>query len=320
MNEDETCTKTLEVNHYSASEEMEEVEFSWELNDVPQSDNQNTTHFKPLSLPWPRKNTHALKKANSASVTLCWTFLDTLEDDCKLDFDCEVQLKVRSLRRLMPGMMVNDEVMNASFRYLEEKLSRQKRKIKFFSSFFFTTLHGNQDYDPSNYNFNATKRWTKPARLPGMCQNVFELEMLVFPIFLKHRSHWICGVILNKDRYNSELFLLNSDDFNGKSYRAEHIKIMNSMNRWWKDEHMARVGGLCPSLRATVVSNIPQQKIGSNDCGPFSYAYASLFCFLSTTVPQWPNFLDGPLLRDMILYNLLRKSERFRNFKKALKS
>jgi len=307
---------TWELDQSSASEEMEEVEFLWELNEVPQFD-PDISHSTKLSLPWPRKNTPALKKASSNSVGLCWIFLDTLEDDSKLDFDCEVQLKAGSLRRLMPGMMINDEVMNAGFRFLEEKLARHKRKIKFFSSFFFTTLHGNRDYDPSNYNFNATKRWTKPSRLPGMCQNVFELEKIVFPIFLKKRSHWICGVILNKDRYSSELFLFNSDDFNGKSYRTEHLKIKNSMNMWWKDEHAARVGGLCPSLRATVVSNIPQQKIGSNDCGPFSYAYACLVCFLSTQVSQWPDFLDGPLLRNMMLYELLKKSEKFRNFRKA---
>jgi len=197
-------------------------------------------------------------------------------------------------------------------------MERLGRKIKILNSFFFTTLHGNQDYNPSNYNFSSIKRWTKPSRLPGNCQTVFELELIVLPIYLKLRQHWVCGVIVNKERCSPEFLLFNSDVLN-RGYKMDHLKIVTSITRWWRDEHTTRLGTPCPSLRTSVIKNIPQQNFCGNDCGPFSYAFASLACLVSPQVLNWPRFLDSRLLRDMMLCKFLRKSEKFRNYKKTSK-
>lgn len=318
MNEDEVWTKNDDLNRTLAINWKQKANMSQHLDSTSQNHDPIKIPIK-LSLPWPRKNTPALRKPKTAAINISWTFLNSIEDDCKLAFDSKVLLTVRSLRQLVPGMMVNDEVVNASFQYLGEKMERRGRKIKIFNSFFFTTLHGNQDYNPINYNFQAIKRWTKPSRLPGKYQTVFELDLIVFPIFLRQRQHWVCGVIVNKERCNPEFFLFNSDVLN-REYDMDHLKILSSITRWWRDEYTTRVGGLTPPLRTTVVKNIPQQSFCSNDCGPFSYAYASLACLVSPQVSQWPRCLNSQLLRDMMLCKFLRKSKKFRNYKKDFKN
>jgi len=279
----------------------------WDSN---KADKEN---LKPLPLPWPWKNRGIMRKPGVKAVKRCWTFLDTMQYDGKLIFDSDVHVTIESLRRLKPGMMLNDEIVNASYKYLGEKVKRLGRKIKIFNSFFFTTLHGHGNYTSSNYNFHATRRWTKPSRLPGKCQNVFDLDMMAFPIFLKVRRHWLCGIIVNKDRCAPKFLLFNSD-FAHRGYETEHRRIISSMKRWWRDERTTRIGGTGPSLKGIVVSNIPQQGINSNDCGPISYAYATLACLVSPEVSQWPKFLEGTWLRDMMLCSILRKSEKFRNY------
>jgi len=266
-----------------------------------------------LPLPWPRKQAQVLRKPGNKEIERCWTFLDSVQDNSKLAFDSNVHVTVGSLRRLKPGMMLNDEVVNASFKYLGDKVKRMGRKIKIFNSFFFTTLHGHGNYTSSNYNFHATKRWTKPSRLPGKCQTVFDLDMMAFPIFLKLRRHWLCGIIVNKVRCAPKFLLFNSDIAN-RGYTTEHQRIICSMKRWWSDECTTRMGGIAPSLKGTVVGNIPQQGIDSNDCGPISYAYATLACLVSPEVSQWPRFLKGHWLRAMIFCDILSKSERFRDY------
>jgi len=273
----------------------------------------NDSILQTLPLPWPRKKGAILRKPGCKELERCWTFLDTVQDNSKLVFDSNVHVSVGSLRRLKPGMMLNDEVVNASFKYLGEKVKKMGQKIKIFNSFFFTTLHGHGNYTSDNYNFHATKRWTKPSRLPRKCQTVFDLDMMAFPIFLKLRRHWLCGIIVNKVRCAPKFLLFNSDIAN-RGYATEHQRIISSMNRWWNDERTIRTGGNGPSLKGTVVGNIPQQGINSNDCGPISYAYATLACLVSPEVSQWPRFLKGYWLRDMMFCDILSKSEKFRDY------
>jgi len=280
----------------------------------PTSGRPDNKPTKPLPLPWPRKNSRILKKARITAVTRCWTFLDSVQDDCKLVFDCGAQIKARSLRRIKPGMMLNDEVMNASFKYLGWKVKRQGRKVKIFNSYFFTTLHGHGNYSSTNYNFQATKRWTKPSRLPAECQTVFDLDLMVFPIFLKVRRHWLCGVIINR---STPKFCIFNSDIMHRGYATEHRRIVKSMKRWWTDERATRAKEIGPLLKAVVVNNIPQQGVDSNDCGPISYAYAKLACLLSPEVSRWPRFLKGLWLRDMMLCDILRNSKQFRNYRNS---
>merc|ERR1719233_1292196 len=129
--------------------------------------------------------------------------------------------------------------MNASFKYLGEKVKRKGRKVKIFNSYFFPTRHGHGNYTSSNYNFHATKRWTKPSSLPAKCQTVFDLDLMVFPIFLRVRRHWLCGVIVNKKKSTPKFFLFNSD-IEHRRYVTEHRRIENSMKRWWRDERASR--------------------------------------------------------------------------------
>jgi len=281
--------------------------------------NLNKPDLPKLKLPWPRKNGCVMRKPGTSAVARCWSFLNSVQDDDILVIGSNIHVTVKSLRRLKPGLMLNDEVVNASFKDLGEKVKLTGRKIKIFSSFFFTTLHGQGKYISSNYNFKATKRWTKSSRLPGKSRTVFDLELMVFPIFLKFRQHWLCGVIVNKERACPKFFLFNSDVVH-RRYVKEHRRIIISIQRWWRDERATRMGGFGPSLKATVVSNIPQQGVDSNDCGPICYAYATLACLVSPESSHWPRFLKGLWLRNMMLCSILSKSEKFRSYRSSGKT
>ena len=100
-------------------------------------------------------------------------------------------------------------------------------------------------------------------------------------------------------------------------FRFPNRRIVKSMKRWWTDERAIRAREVGPSLKAVVVNNIPQQGVDSNDCGPISYAYAKLSCLLSPEVSRWPRFLEGLLLRDMMLCDILRNSKQFRNYRNS---
>ena len=60
---------------------------------------------------------------------------------------------------------------------------------------------------------------------------------------------------------------------NNADYKLEHSMIIESMQRWWRDEWDARLKRPVTSNPVCVTQECPQQLPGSLDCGAFMYMF-----------------------------------------------
>ena len=83
-----------------------------------------------------------------------------------------------SLRRLKPGVWLNDELVNSQM-HLINLMYFESLKCHCFTSYFMSKLVD----ESKGYNFENVKRWFKDI-------NIFNYDVVVFPITFD-RCHWV---------------------------------------------------------------------------------------------------------------------------------
>jgi sentrin-specific protease 1 len=101
---------------------------------------------------------------------------------------------LRSLRSLLPGRWLNDEIINEYLRILVSKhneVCRQKNQRlchAYNTAFMFNLISRNADDE--KYNYEEVRRWSK--KVPG--KNLFDLDKLFIPIN-QNNTHWMLVVV-----------------------------------------------------------------------------------------------------------------------------
>jgi len=235
-------------------------------------------------------------------------------------------LTLEDLETLSPGLLISSSVLNIWLKLLQRTLNERGVKTLCLSSHFFTKLTKSMDCDELNgswkmssgsdefYCYNSVKRWTREKRLPKGCKTVLDLDIILFPVHLKSRYHWMISIIHVKSRqlivYNS----LRSADFEEEEKWVAHI-----VERWWADEYTTKAlvvlaeeeeedDEWAPKLAHVILTELPQQ-VNSTDCGAFCLAYAYYACF-HNVIPDksWPSEFNGDNLRTSVGFNLLNQS------------
>lgn len=134
------------------------------------------------------------------------------------------------------------------------------------------------------YGYERVARWTKPNKLEKRTgvRNIFDLDMMIFPINFSDRNHWCCGAINFKEKriefYDSDT---NTD-------HALHTKSFFKFMRGYLEDEFKAKG---KDSKANVTKkldlrqwsdhaphSIPQQK-NTYDCGIFSILYGHYLAF-----------------------------------------
>ena len=106
--------------------------------------------------------------------------------DARMGLPMEVfLLKACDVRLLDQGEWLNDEIVNAFMKLLQEhNATRGHPKCHFFNSFFLPQLSG-------GHGFDVIRRWTQPKRLKRWGQRyetILDCDLIFFPCFAF--SHW----------------------------------------------------------------------------------------------------------------------------------
>ncbi|KAI9685741.1 MAG: hypothetical protein M1822_004301 [Bathelium mastoideum] len=97
----------------------------------------------------------------------------------------------RDLQRLDEEEFLNDNLISFYLRYCEENYrvadAVDKRKIHFFSNFFYNTLTTNER-GTKGFNYPAVQRWTSKV-------DIFNMDFIIVPI--NEDLHWYIAIICN---------------------------------------------------------------------------------------------------------------------------
>jgi sentrin-specific protease 1 len=209
----------------------------------------------------------------------------------------EVSVTRGSMRRLKPGVWLNDEIVNFFFRILQihdEELSLSepmRNRNHFFTSFFYKGIHFNE---AEQYEYNRIKKWTKDV--PG--KDIFKLHKIFFPINIGE-MHWVCVVVQMKERE-----ILMYDSLGGDRNRKKYLE---TIFRYLKDEHMDKKGTPLPEIHQWKLRSVrmPVQNNG-HDCGVFVCIVA---LFLSMDLPLQFNQSEISLKgRERIALSIMQRS------------
>lgn len=169
-----------------------------------------------------------------------------------------------SLRKLRPGVWLNDEIIHYFLTLLAQrdaKLCSQqqgRRRCHFFKSFFLTKLLD----DDKRYNYANVKRWSK--KVPG--KDIFALDKIIFPVNVSG-MHWCCAVARMQSRTIQFYDSLGGDG----------MIWLKGIFQYIQDEHMDKKKIPLPDKEAWRLipcqPNCPQQNNGY-DCGVFTCAFA----------------------------------------------
>jgi len=172
-------------------------------------------------------------------------------------------LRISSLRRLRPGVWLDDAIINSFFKLLSMSDAIQNennRRNHFLNTFFFSKLLGE-----GSYNYNNVRRWSRHS--PG--RNIFDLSEIYIPVHLsdgkRQRGHWALLVISMQDRLIQYFDSLHID---GTYFRTNALKYL-------KDEWQTKFNTEFDELLwiVTDVSDCPVQRNG-DDCGVFTCMFA----------------------------------------------
>ena len=102
------------------------------------------------------------------------------------------QISSKSQNRLLPGNMLDDELINHRLLHLQSQETKdgvtKAPKTHFCSSHFFSKLYNQVD----GYNFDGVSPWISETKL---LYRLVDCEMIVLPIF-QNRGHWVL-IVLN---------------------------------------------------------------------------------------------------------------------------
>ena len=181
---------------------------------------------------------------------------------------------VKSLKSLLPGTWVNDEVINGYLKFLDlqhkticEQTGSTKSHV--FNSFFMTKhteslVRPDKDAMELGLDYKLVKRWAK--KVPG--KDLFKLDKILFPINRK-QCHWSLAVAFMKEKcvryYDSMPYK------EGNSPCHYYVdKIVKYLQAEFLHKHKGE-----GELEAPKIENFktPKQQNG-NDCGVFVCAFA----------------------------------------------
>jgi hypothetical protein len=143
------------------------------------------------------------------------TLAERISQDGILRLPSDGQLSLEDLLRLRPSKLWNDELVNYSMWWLQQRDAHmfgahmqqlgglwawvQGVSCHFFSSFFMSKLY----LDAGALSYDAVRRWTRAARLQGAgqarhAQGVLSCSLIVAPCNLNN-LHWVL-VVADLDR------------------------------------------------------------------------------------------------------------------------
>jgi len=116
-----------------------------------------------------------------------------------------INMTVRLLNCLTPGVWLNDEVINFWLAMVQQRTNKRARSDKYplkhkarvfiMNSFFWPRLYNN-----GVYTYKNVRRWTKKSKLKKMgVDSIFDLDKFLFPVHV-NRTHWCAGVINFKQK------------------------------------------------------------------------------------------------------------------------
>jgi Ulp1 family protease len=128
------------------------------------------------------------------------------------------QISSKSQNRLLPGNMLDDELINLRLLHLQSQETKdgvsKAPKTHYCNSHFFSKL-----YNHEGYNFDRVKSWISETKLP---YRLVDCKMIVLPIFQK-RGHWVL-IVLNV----TEKLIEYCDSLGHESYEKE-INVCSSL-------------------------------------------------------------------------------------------
>eukprot|EP00249_Psilotum_nudum_P014522 c24862_g2_i1 orf=1-1755(-) len=155
---------------------------------------------------------------------------------------------------LLPGVWLNDEVINLYLELLKERETREPKgflKCHFFNTFFYNKLYK----DKRSYDFKAVKRWTTQKKLG---YNLLECDKIFVPI---HKDiHWCLAIINIREKKFEYLDSLKGQDRNALDVLARYI-VDEAKDKLGKDLHVN-------TWERSFPFDIPKQLNGC-DCGMF---------------------------------------------------
>lgn len=166
----------------------------------------------------------------------------------------------QSIRKLRPGIWLNDEIVNCYFTLLAKRdttrcLNAGKLRSYFLKSFFFSHLLENG----REYNYNNVKTWSRGS-------DIFAFNKVFAPVNINN-THWalvVASMQQNQIQYE--------DPFHG-----DGKAWVETFFRYLEDEHMDKKKIPLPNKESwkliTCKSDCPKQE-NNWDCGVFCCAFA----------------------------------------------
>ncbi|KAK8844621.1 hypothetical protein IAR55_006468 [Kwoniella newhampshirensis] len=193
-----------------------------------------------------------------------------------------------SIRRLRPNTWLDDEIMNAYCALMTDRaqVDGTKRRVHYLNSFFYAKLV-DQGYEKARL-----KRWTKKI-------DIFDLDVLVFPINLGN-MHWTACAV-NFDKKRVEYYDSMGD---GTGNRAG---VFRAVRGYLDAEHREKKGQPFDftGWENHFNENTPQQDNGS-DCGVFSCQTLEMITRGRDLVKQGFEFTakDMPFMRRLMIWEI----------------
>jgi len=185
-----------------------------------------------------------------------------------------IEMSVRLLKCLSPGVWLNDEVVNFWLGMIQERSnnrasSRQypkehQAKVFIMNTFFWTKLYNN-----GVYRYKNVRRWTKKSRLKKLgLETIFDLDKFLIPVHIGN-THWCAGVI-NFKKKRFEYY----DSLGGRNEMffkfSKRYLFDESRDKKGVDFCLDEFEDFCPE-------DTPQQGNGS-DCGVFMLKFLEWAC------------------------------------------
>ncbi|KAG6609116.1 putative SUMO protease [Phytophthora cinnamomi] len=198
-----------------------------------------------------------------------------------------VDITRRHLQVLLPGVWLNDEVINFYFQMMSDRdealvnAGVLSKRSHFFNSFFFTKVSEN------GYNFINVRRWTRKIDL-------FAMDKIFMPVNVGN-MHWCMAVI-----FMTEKRIQYYDSMHGSG--AQCLKVLF---RYLHDESEHKKKQKFDEEGWELVActpDTPQQNNGS-DCGVFSCMFAD---YLSQSKPLTLKQKDIPFHRHRMVLHVSR--------------
>ncbi|PFH36655.1 hypothetical protein BESB_048470 [Besnoitia besnoiti] len=180
-----------------------------------------------------------------------------------------IPLTIKSLRGLLPGGLLDDEVINLYMVLLQERDDRSLRISQTRPDTAASTRHRRCQFFPSHFyaslrksGYEGVRRWTMRKKV-----DIFGQDLLVFPLHVVAETHWALGVV----NFSAGAI----EYYDSLDYKEEGKEFGDRIRDYLRREHLDKKGRpfhAGKSLRS-VVKRVPHQE-NSSDCGVFCCQFA----------------------------------------------